>query len=43
MVKVKKIIFTCVVYIMGGNLWLYYTKYDKNVDIMLHAQVLASS
>ena len=31
------------VHIMGGHLWLYYTKNDKNVDNMLHAQVLASS
>ena len=40
MFKVNKIMFTCVVNIMGGRLWLYYTKYDKHVDIELHARVL---
>ena len=43
MVKVKKILFAYMVYIMGGHLWLYYSKYDENVGLMLHAQVLASS
>ena len=32
--------FTCVVNIMGGRLWLYYAEYDKHVDIELQAQVL---
>ena len=32
--------FTCVVNIMGGRLWLKYTEYDKHVDNELHAQVL---
>ena len=40
MFKVDKIMFTCVVNIMGGRLWLYYAEYDKHVDIELHAQVL---
>ena len=35
--------FACTVYIMGGHLWLYCSKNDKIVDIMLHAHVLASS
>ena len=43
MVEVKKIMFACMVHIMGGHLWLYCSKYDKDVDIMLLAQVLASS
>ena len=43
MVKAMKILFACMDYIMGGNLWLYYSKFDKNVDIMLNVQVLASS
>ena len=34
--------FACMVYIVGGHLWLYYSKNDKIVDIMLHAQVLVS-
>ena len=33
----------CVVYIMNGRLWLQYSRYDKNVDIELHAQVSALS
>ena len=40
---VKKIMFAYMVYIMGGHLWLDYSKYDKNDDIMLLAQALASS
>ena len=32
--------FACVVNIMGGRFWLYYTKYDGHVDIGLHAQAL---
>ena len=40
MFKVDKIMFTCVVNIMGGRLRLYYAEYDKHVDIELHAQVL---
>ena len=40
MVKVKKIMFACVVNIVGGRLWLYYTKYDEHVDIGFHAHVL---
>ena len=43
MVKVKKIMFACMVHIIGGHLWLYCTKKNKNVDIMFHAQVLALS
>ena len=35
--------FACTVYSMGVHLWLYYSKHDKDVDIMLHAHVLASS
>ena len=43
MVEFKKVMFECMVYIMGGHLWLYYCKFDKNVEIMLHAHVLAAS
>ena len=32
--KGQKIMFACMVYIMGGHLWLYYSKNDKNVDII---------
>ena len=38
MVKVKKVMFACMVYIIGGHLWLQYSKNDNNVDIRLHAQ-----
>ena len=40
MFKIIKIMFACVIHIMGDHLWLYYTEYDKHVDIELHAQVL---
>ena len=40
MFKVNKIMFTCVVNIMGSCLWLLYTEYDKHVDFELLAQVL---
>ena len=40
MFKVNKIMFACVVYTMGGQLWLYYSIYDKKINIELHAQVL---
>ena len=43
MFKVKKIMFTCVVSFMGGHLWLWYGRYDKNIVIELHAQVLTLS
>ena len=43
MFKVMEIMFTCVVKTMGGHLWLYYGRYDKNIDIELHAQVLTLS
>ena len=43
MFKVIKIMFTCVVNIMGGRLWLQYSRYDKNINIELHAQVLTLS
>ena len=43
MFKVKELMFACKVYLMGGHLWLYYSEYDKEVDIELHAQVSASS
>ena len=39
MFKVNKIMFTCVVIIMDGRLWLQYAEYDQHVDIELHAQV----
>ena len=39
MYKVKKIMFACMVYIINGHLWLQYCKYDKKVDVRLHAQV----
>ena len=43
MVKVKKIMSACMVYIIGGHLCLYYSEKNKNVDIMFHEQVLALS
>ena len=43
MFKVMEIMFTCVVNIMSGRLWLKYSRYDKNMDIELHAQVLTLS
>ena len=43
MVMVKNIVFACMVYIVGGHLWLQYSENNKDVDIMLHAQVLAPS
>ena len=35
--------FTCVIHIMGGHLRLKYSRYDKDIDIELHAQVLTLS
>ena len=35
--------FACVFRIMGGDLWLQYSRYDKDIDIKLHAQVLTLS
>ena len=40
MVQVNRILFACMVYIIGGYLWLYYSIDDKNIDIELHALVL---
>ena len=35
--------FTYVVNIMSGRLWLLFSRYDKNINIELHAQVLTLS
>ena len=43
MAKAKKIMLACVENIMGGHLWLQYSKNDKHIDIELHAKVLDSS
>ena len=43
MFKVIKIMFACVIHIMCGYLLLYYSRYDKDIDIELHAWVLTFS
>ena len=43
MFKVNIIMFACVIHIMGGPLWLYYSRYDKDIDNELHAEVLTFS
>ena len=41
--NVKKNMFACVVNIMGSHLCLQNSRYDKDIDIELHAQVLTLS